>query len=81
MNRLQELREQKELTEEEVAKLINIKHQQQISRYELNDEPKYLKNVIKLAKLYETSLDYIFGLTDIKHPYPRKRNKRGDYQE
>ena len=29
--------------------------------------------LIKLAKFYNTSIDYILGLTNIKEPYPKSR--------
>lgn len=34
-----------------------------------------LEYAIKLAQLYQTSVDYLLGLTDVKEPYPKSRRK------
>ncbi len=63
--RLKDLREDNDLTQEQVAEYLNMK-QPQYSRYErgLRDIPTDV--LIKLAKLYKTSTDYILGLTKNK---------------
>lgn len=67
---LKKLREESGCTQKYVADYLNIK-QPQYSRYErgLRDVPTYI--LIRLAKLYNTSTDYILGLTSIKEPYPK----------
>ena len=32
-----------------------------------------LEVVIKLARFYGTSVDYLVGLTDVRQPYPQSR--------
>ena len=61
--RLKDLREDHDLTQLQVAEYLLMK-QPQYSRYErgLRDIPTDI--LIKLAKLYNTSTDYILGLTD-----------------
>ena len=61
--RLRDLREDHDLTQQNVADYLNMK-QSQYSRYErgLRDIPTDV--LIRLANLYKTSTDYILGLTD-----------------
>ena len=65
--RIKDLREDKELTQSEVATHLNVA-QNTLSQYEngvLNVPNEVL---IKLAKLYKTSTDYLLGLTDSPKP-------------
>ncbi len=66
--RLRDLREDNDLTQSAVAQYLDMK-QPQYSRYErgLRDIPTDI--LIKLAKLYKTSSDYILGLTNNPKPY------------
>lgn len=61
--RLRDLREDADLSQEQVAEYLGMK-QPQYSRYErgLRDIPTDV--LIRLAKLYKTSTDYILGLTN-----------------
>ena len=69
--RIRDLREDADLTQSEVAKLLNVR-QSTYSQYENGRRQIPLELLIVLAKYYNTSLDYIVGLTDIKTPYPKK---------
>lgn len=71
IQRIKELRERKGLYQSDIAKLLDTS-QQQYSRYETGTEMPY-SLLVKLALFYNTSVDYILGLTNIKEPYPRKR--------
>ena len=66
--RLRDLREDNDLTQSAVAEYLDMK-QPQYSRYErgLRDIPTDI--LIKLAKLYKTSTDYILGLTNNPKSY------------
>lgn len=66
--RLKELREHNNISQNEIAKILNIK-QQQYSRYEKDLNKISLKYLILLAKYYNTSTDYILGITNEKTPY------------
>ena len=64
MNRLRDLREDKDLFQKDIAKILNMS-QTGYSQYETetNDIPT---NILKkLALYYDTSIDYLLGLTDI----------------
>ena len=71
MLRLKDLREDEDLKQDYIAKLLNTT-QEQYSKYE--NELRYLPiyHLITLAKFYNTSTDYILGLTNRKEPYPKK---------
>lgn len=66
--RIRDLREDHDLSQWQVAEYLNMK-QPQYSRYErgLRDVPTDV--LIRLAKLYHTSTDYILGLTNDSDPY------------
>lgn len=61
--RIKDLREDKDLLQKEVAEILGI-DQRTYSRYEngINDMP--IKHIIKLCLFYNTSADYILGLTN-----------------
>lgn len=63
--RIRDLREDKELTQSEVSKILNIS-QVAYSYYELNKRGIPLESLCKLADYYNVSLDYILYRTDKK---------------
>ncbi|MBQ3084445.1 MAG: helix-turn-helix transcriptional regulator [Clostridia bacterium] len=69
--RLKELREDSDITQKTLAEYLHIK-QNTYSQYENGQRQVPLDVLIALAKYYNTSLDYIVGLTKIKKPYPEK---------
>lgn len=70
MNRIREMREDKDLLQKDLAKVLNTS-QQQYSRYENGENELSYDGLIKLANFYETSIDYILYLTDERIPYPK----------
>lgn len=73
MRRLRDLREDKDLTQGDMAKILGVT-QTTYSRYE-NDVLEPSIGILKdLALFYNTSIDYLIGLTNEKKPYPRKNN-------
>ena len=72
MKRLKDLREDKDLTQNTVAKFIGCS-QTTYSRYETGQTSVPNDVLNKLADFYDVSLDYIFARTDVKTPY-KKRN-------
>ncbi len=61
--RLRELRKEKNLTQNEFAKILHIK-QQSYLRYELNtSEPSY-EMLVQIANFFEVSTDYLLGRED-----------------
>ena len=71
--RLNELREDNDLTQEECAKIAYISKNSYI-RYEKGERIPPLDTMIAFAKYYKTSIDYISGITNEKKPYPRAEN-------
>lgn len=70
MNRLKELREDRDLYQKDIAKILNMS-QTGYSQYETetNDIPT---DILKqLAKYYNTSIDYLLYQTDERKPYPK----------
>ena len=66
--RIRDLREDNNLTQEEVATYLHIK-QNTYSQYENEQRQLPLPCLIALARFYKTSTDYILGLTDRREPY------------
>ena len=71
MLRLRDLREDNELTQEACAKIAFISENSYI-RYEKEERVIPLDTLVYYAKYYNTSLDYIAGLTNLQKPYPKK---------
>jgi transcriptional regulator with XRE-family HTH domain len=61
--RLKNLRTKHHWTIEDVADKINVARST-YAGYETEDRKPPIKNLIKLSKLYNVSVDYILGLTD-----------------
>ena len=72
MERLRDMREDRDLYQADLAKLLNVS-QQTYSRYESDDISIDKDSLIKLALFYNTSVDYLLELTDERKPYPRKK--------
>lgn len=61
--RIRELREDRDLTQTQIAKILNMS-QTGYSKYETGENDIPTKVLIELAKFYNTSTDYILELTD-----------------
>ena len=70
--RIRDLREDNDLTQQQVADYLNIK-QNTYSQYETGNRQIPLEVLIALASLYKTSTDYLLGITDFKTPYPKNK--------
>ncbi len=71
-NRLRELREDKDLYQKDIALILNMS-QTGYSKYEVGTCDIPTDILIKLALYYDTSVDYILGLTNVKEPYVRSK--------
>ena len=69
--RLRDLREDSDITQQTIADFLHIK-QNTYSQYENGQRQLPIDVLILLANYFNTSTDYILGLTNIKAPYPRK---------
>ena len=63
--RIKDLREDNDKTQSEVAEYLNM-HRSVYRRYECGEREIPVWAVIKLAQFYQTSTDYILGLTNDK---------------
>ncbi len=70
MNRLKELREDNDLYQKDLAKILKI-DQSNYSKYELEKINIPIDTLKKLADFYQTSTDYLLYRTDIKKPYAK----------
>ncbi len=68
------LRELKKLSQEDIAKVLKI-HQVQYCRYETEKRLIPLDKLIILSEFYNTSIDYIVGLTDNNQKYSKSKLK------
>lgn len=68
--RIRDLREDNDLTQQQVSERLGMK-QSQYSRYERGHRDIPTDILIKLAFLYGTSTDYLLGVTDERKPYAR----------
>ena len=66
--RLKDLREDRDLVQKQVAGYLGI-DQRVYSNYEIGKREIPTRFVIALAEFYNTSTDYILGLTDNPKPY------------
>jgi len=73
-DRLKELREEKKLTQEQLGKMINVSRQS-ISGYESQDIQPSLSNLVKLADIFDVSLDYFLCRTKEKYNLNLKNNE------
>lgn len=72
--RLKDLREDKDLLQKDIAKILNIA-ERTYSGYETGSRNVPNEILINLAKFYNTSTDYILKITNEKKPYPRRKDK------
>ncbi len=70
MDRLREIREDKNLKQSDISKLLNVS-QVAYSYYEIGKRQIPIDVLKKLAKIYNVSTDYLLYLTDEKKPYPK----------
>ncbi len=66
--RIRDLREDHDLTQKEIAASL-LCDQSLYSKYERGERPLPLEMAVRLAQFYQTSLDYLVGLTDNPKPY------------
>ncbi len=71
-NRIRDLREDRDLNQTEVAKILEMS-QTGYSKYETGENDIPTAVLIKLANFYNTSVDYLLGLTDCKKRYPNSK--------
>ena len=69
--RIRDLREDKDLTQEAVSKLLKTS-QSYYAQYENRKRPLPTEHLITLCKFYDISSDYILGFTNTPTPLPKE---------
>ena len=67
--RLKDLREDRDLLQKELAEALDLTNQSAYQRYEAGKVQMPLTLLIKVAKFYNVSTDYILGLTNDKRKF------------
>lgn len=70
MNRLRELREDRDLLQKDIAKKVGLT-QRNYSYYETGQSMLTEDILRSLANFYDTSIDYILYETDVRKPYTK----------
>lgn len=73
-NRLRELREDADLSQVQLARLLDMS-QTGYSKYETGENDIPTSILIKLSKIYHTSIDYLLCQTNEKEPYQRNQKE------
>jgi len=68
--RLRDIRENYNFSQAQIAKLLKCS-QQTYSRYESHTTEIPLQSLIFLAEYYDTSVDFLLGITNQQEPYKR----------
>ncbi|PYG84262.1 DNA-binding XRE family transcriptional regulator [Ruminiclostridium sufflavum DSM 19573] len=69
MNRVRALRIEKNWTQEELGKRLNVK-KSAVSKYEGNKIPLTDETLIRLSQIFNVSIDYILKISDYRHSTP-----------
>lgn len=72
MHRIRDLREDLDKSQKEIAKILGLQ-QNSYSQIENGINNLQIDHLITLAQFYNTSTDYLLGLTDEIQPYPRRK--------
>ena len=70
--RIRNLRIDEDFTQKQIANKLKIAPNT-LSQYETGMRNIPNEILIEFAILYNTSMDYLAGLTDVKEPYPRRK--------
>lgn len=70
--RLRDLREDNDITQKALAERLHIR-QNTYSQYETGQRQIPIGILVQLAEFFNTSTDYLLGLTDETRPYPRSK--------
>ncbi len=68
--RIRDLREDRDKNQTEIAKMLGMS-QTGYSKYETGENDIPTQILIKLARFYDTSVDYLLGETDCTERYPK----------
>ena len=71
IQRIRELREDKDYNQTYVAQLIHV-DQTTYSNYELGKVRMPIECIVELARLYDVDLNFIIGVSDVRNEFPKK---------
>ena len=71
--RIRSLREDHDLTQKKIASILNMS-QTGYSKYETGENDIPTRILINLSLYYNTSIDYLLGITDVQKPYTRVKS-------
>ena len=69
--RIRELREEQNVSQEKLGFYVNVE-QKSISDYERGRTRIPISTLIRIAKFFDVSMDYITGVTDERTCFPKK---------
>ena len=75
IERLKEIREDRDFKQSDIAKILKIS-QAQYSRCEMGINLISLEKLNQLADFYNVSIDYLVGRTDERKPYPKIKKSK-----
>jgi len=75
MYRIKDIREDNDKKQSEIAKILGIQ-QNSYSQIESGKNNLQVDHLIKLAEFYNTSTDYLLGLTDEIKPYKKAKKQK-----
>ena len=78
--RLRELREDRDIPQKTIAAYLNVR-QSTYSQYEGGQRQIPISLLIQLSEFYNTSVDYILGITDETFPYPKGNRRAYPFNE
>jgi len=70
--RIRDLRTDRDLNQTQVAKLLGMS-QTGYSKYETGENDVPTQVLIRLARFYDTSIDYLLGETNERRRYPKAK--------
>lgn len=73
--KIRDLREDKDLTQAQIAQLLNTT-KNQIGKYERGEQEMPIRHLVALALFYNVSTDYILGMPE-NLPYGNSKTKKG----
>ena len=71
-SRIRDLREDRDMNQTQIAQILGMS-QTGYSKYETGENDIPTAILIKLAKFYNTSIDFLLGETDFKERYPQAK--------
>jgi len=69
--RLSELREEHDIKQSKLAEMLSLKPSA-VSKYETELTHPGIPTIIKIAEIFNVSVDYLLGVSSIKNPYTKE---------